>query len=81
MPAFECFGNSGDVFRRVATTTASDVNEAALRELARLGLTPGVTLTIEHRNTAATLSVRAAASPEPIRLTNDLAGRILIAKS
>jgi DtxR family Mn-dependent transcriptional regulator len=62
-------------------SSVSDRDPTALRELARLGLTPGVTLTIEKKIFAASLSIRTPASPDPIRLTTDLAGRILIAKS
>ena len=57
----------------------SDRDAAALRELERLGLTPGVVVSIEQRNPAASLSIRLAEQTTPIRLSNHLASCIFIA--
>jgi len=62
-----------------AISSVSDRNAAALRELARLGLMPGIMLTIEQKNPAASLAVRLADSTAPIRLSNDLASYVLVA--
>lgn len=59
-------------------TSVSDRNAEALRELERQGLMPGVTLTIEQRNSAA-LAIRLNARSKPIRLSNDLASCVLVA--
>jgi DtxR family transcriptional regulator, Mn-dependent transcriptional regulator len=56
----------------------SDRSAVALRELDRLGLRPGVNLTVEHRNSTASLSIRLAGRPDCIRLSNDLAGCISV---
>ena len=60
-------------------TSVSDRDASALRELERLGLTPGVAVSIEPKTSAGSLAVRIAARPDPIRLSNDLAGCILVA--
>jgi len=54
-------------------SSVSDRSAANLRELERMGLVPGSTLTIEQRNAAASLAVRLTDHPEPIRLSTDLA--------
>ena len=54
-------------------SSVSDRSAANLRELERMGLVPGSTLTIEQRNPAASLAVRLTDHPEPIRLSTDLA--------
>jgi hypothetical protein len=59
-------------------SSVSDRNADALRELERLGLMPGVALTVETRN-AASLSIRLSDGRKPIRLSNDLAASILVA--
>jgi DtxR family Mn-dependent transcriptional regulator len=59
-------------------SSVSDRNAVALRELERLGLMPGVALTVEQRTHAAS-AVRIQARPDPVRLGNDLAGCILVA--
>ena len=59
-------------------SSVSDRNPVALRELARLGLMPGVALTVEHRNSSASLRIRLPDRSEAIRLSNDLAGCILV---
>jgi DtxR family transcriptional regulator, Mn-dependent transcriptional regulator len=60
-------------------SSVSDRSAAALREIGRLGLTPGTELTIEQRNAAASLAVRLAGHSEAIRLSSDLAEAILVA--
>ncbi len=66
--------------RTAATiSSVSDRSAVALRELERLGLTPGVALTIEQRNSTASLSIRLANRTDHIRISNDLASCILVA--
>ena len=60
-------------------SSVSDRSSAALRELERLGLTPGAVLKIEHRNPAAALSVRLVGQGSPVRVSDDLASCILVA--
>jgi DtxR family Mn-dependent transcriptional regulator len=60
-------------------SSVSDRSAIALRELERLGLIPGVTLTVEQKNSNASLSILLADRTEPIRLSNDLARCILVA--
>jgi DtxR family Mn-dependent transcriptional regulator len=62
-------------------SSVSDRDAEALRELERLGLMPGITLTVEKRNSAASLAVRVAGATGPIRLSNDLARCVLVAVS
>ena len=59
-------------------SSVSDRDAAALRELERLGLTPGVAVTVEPR-AGASLSIRLADQDEPIRVSKDLAARIFVA--
>jgi DtxR family Mn-dependent transcriptional regulator len=65
--------------RTATISSVSDRNAAALRDLERLGLTPGVNLNVEQRNPGASLSIRMADNAGPIRLSNDLASCILVA--
>ena len=60
-------------------TSVSDRSPDNLRELQRMGLVPGSTLTIEQRNAAASMAVRLTDHTEPIRLSTDLADCILVA--
>jgi DtxR family Mn-dependent transcriptional regulator len=60
-------------------SSVSDRSAAALRELERLGLMPGVVLAVEQRNSSASLSIRLEARQDLMRLSNDLAVRILVA--
>lgn len=62
-----------------AISSVFDRNAAALRELERLGLVPGIMLTIEQKNSAASLVVRLADGTNLIRLSNELANCILVA--
>lgn len=67
--------------REPATVSSvSDRSAAALRELERLGIRPGIALTVEQRNSTASLSIRLEARPEPLRLSNDLAGCVLVTR-
>ncbi len=59
-------------------SSVSDRSAVALRELERLGLMPGIALAVERRISAASLSIRSGARRGPIRLSNDLARRILV---
>ena len=54
-------------------SSVSDRSPAALRELERLGLRPGIVLTIERRNSASSLSVRLTGRGDPVRVSLDLA--------
>ncbi|HUA83530.1 MAG TPA: metal-dependent transcriptional regulator [Bryobacteraceae bacterium] len=61
-----------------AISSVSDRNAAALRELERLGLRPGITLRIDRKNASGTLAVRLAQESGAIRLSQDLAECILV---
>jgi DtxR family Mn-dependent transcriptional regulator len=60
-------------------SSVSDRSAAALRELERLGLTPGSILRVEKRSSRGALAVRLASGSATIRLSNDLAGCIRVA--
>jgi DtxR family Mn-dependent transcriptional regulator len=60
-------------------SSVSDRSAAALRELERMGLVPGVALVVEKRNSAGSLSIRVASRAGQIRVDRDLAGCILVA--
>ena len=62
-------------------SSVSDRSADALRELQRMGLMPGVTLTVEPTNTSASLLIRLGDCRDPIRLSQDLACRILVASN
>jgi DtxR family Mn-dependent transcriptional regulator len=65
--------------RKPATiSSVSDRDATALRELERLGLMPGVTLSVEQRVSTASLSIRLLARKEAVRLSNDLARYISV---
>lgn len=55
-------------------SSVSDRDAAALRELERLGLRPGVVLVVERRKQGASVFVRIADQKEPVRLSPELAG-------
>lgn len=59
-------------------TSVSDRSAASLRELKRLGLMPGATLTVEQRRSSGSLSVRLDSIAKPVRVSNDLAVRVLV---
>jgi len=58
--------------------SVSDRNSDSLRELERLGLMPGITVSVEQRNFAASVSVRVADRDQPVRLSQDLAHCVLV---
>jgi DtxR family Mn-dependent transcriptional regulator len=60
-------------------TSVSDRSAVALRELERLGLVPGIALSVEDSNSAGSLLIRLADRTDSLRLGNDLAGRVLVA--
>ncbi|HTS74555.1 MAG TPA: metal-dependent transcriptional regulator [Bryobacteraceae bacterium] len=60
-------------------SSVSDRDPAALRELERLGMTPGAELSIENRNAAGSVSVRLSNRSEMVKLTSGLAARVLVA--
>jgi len=60
-------------------SSVSDHSAAALRQLGRVGLTPGIALTVERRSPAGSLSIQLADRPGRIRVGNELAGRVLVA--
>jgi DtxR family Mn-dependent transcriptional regulator len=65
--------------RKPATiSSVSDRNAPALRELERLGLVPGVALTVELKSSTASLSIRVADHARPIRVSNDLASCVSV---
>ena len=66
------------VIRTPRFAAISDRSAAALRELERVGLVPGTALTVEQRNSAASVTIRCATRKEAVRLGNDLASRILV---
>jgi DtxR family transcriptional regulator, Mn-dependent transcriptional regulator len=59
-------------------TSVSDRSPEALRELERLGLTPGTVLIVEQRNLASSLSIRLTSREHPVRVSLDLAGCICV---
>jgi DtxR family Mn-dependent transcriptional regulator len=59
-------------------SSVSDRSAVALRELERLGLMPGVAVTVEQKNSTASLSIRLADRRDPIRLSSDLASCVSV---
>jgi DtxR family transcriptional regulator, Mn-dependent transcriptional regulator len=59
-------------------SSVSDRSAAALRELERLGLTPGAALTIEQKNAPAGLLVRVSKREKLIRLSTNLSASISV---
>jgi DtxR family Mn-dependent transcriptional regulator len=59
-------------------SSVSDRSPAALRELERLGLTPGTVLTVEQTNAASSLSIRLTGRDDAIRVSLELAGCISV---
>lgn len=57
-------------------SSVSDRSPNVLRQLERAGLRPGVVVTIEQRNAAASMSVRIADSSSPVRLTQELGNSV-----
>jgi DtxR family Mn-dependent transcriptional regulator len=60
-------------------SSVSDRDAASLRELERLGLTPGSILTVEKKNAAGSLTVRLKDSPATIHINRDLARCVRLA--
>ncbi len=59
-------------------TSVSDRNAASLREIERLGLKPGVTVTIEDVNSSGSLCVRLPGQMDVVRMNKNLAGSIFV---
>jgi len=59
-------------------SSVSDRSAAALRELERLGLMPGVVLVVEQRKGQASLTIRRADQAEEVRVSNDLAQHVSV---
>src|ERR1700691_2918303 len=60
-------------------SSVSDRNAASLRELERVGLVPGVVVSVERRNAAGSLSIQLESRAELIRVDHELAGCALVA--
>ena len=69
------------VRRSGVISSVSDRNAASLREMERMGLVPGVGLTVERRNPAGSLSIQLENRAELIRVAHDLAGCVLVARN
>jgi DtxR family transcriptional regulator, Mn-dependent transcriptional regulator len=59
-------------------SSVSDRSASALRELERLGLRPGVAVSVEQRNSAGSLTLSVGSLRDPIRLNDDLAHCVLV---
>jgi DtxR family Mn-dependent transcriptional regulator len=59
-------------------SSVSDRDAAALREMERLGLMPGVMVTLEPGARSASLAVRVGTARSAVRLSRELAGEILV---
>ena len=59
--------------------SVGDRDSAMLRELQRLELTPSVSLVVEQRNPNASVLVRITGRSQQIRLSNEVAGQVLVA--
>jgi DtxR family Mn-dependent transcriptional regulator len=59
-------------------SSVSDRSAESLRELKFLGLIPGAALTVEHRRTSGSLSVRLDSSAKAIRVSTTLAGLVMV---
>jgi DtxR family Mn-dependent transcriptional regulator len=64
--------------KRAIISSVSDRSATTLRELERLELVPGITLTVEQRNSTASLSILLAGHQQPIRLAYELASQIRV---
>lgn len=64
--------------RPAVVSSVSDKNPTALRELERIGLTPGASLTIERATRSASVAIRLPNRPDVIRISNDLAGCVQV---
>jgi DtxR family transcriptional regulator, Mn-dependent transcriptional regulator len=61
-------------------SSVSDRSSSALRELERMGLVPGVSLTVEKKNAAESLAIRLEGRAEVLRLNQQLANFIHVAR-
>jgi DtxR family Mn-dependent transcriptional regulator len=61
--------------------SVNDRDASALRELERCALLPGTELVVEHRKPKVSVVVRLSGKGEQVRLSHELAGRILVAAS
>ena len=59
--------------------SVGDRDAAALRELQRLALVPGVKVVVERRNPDSAVLVREVEGSQPIRVRNELANLVLVA--
>src|SRR4051794_31862826 len=59
-------------------SSVSDRSATALRELERLELVPGITLTIEQKNSTASLLIVVAGRQQPTRLAYEFASQIRV---
>jgi len=59
-------------------SSVSDRDAVALRELERLGVRPGISLTVQAKNSTASLAIRLEARSDSIRLSSDLARCVLV---
>ena len=62
-------------------SSVSDRDAASLREMERMGLVPGVGLTVERRNPAGSLSIQLERRAELIRVDHELAGCVLVVRN
>lgn len=62
-------------------SSVSDRSAVALREIERLRLMPGTVVVVDQRNSVGSLSIRLADHADHFRLSNDLAGCVLVAPS
>jgi len=63
---------------RAVVSSVSDRDSASLRELERLGLKPGVELTVAQRNASGSLLLQLESNADAIRLDGDLAPMVLV---
>lgn len=61
-------------------SSVSDRSASALRQLERVGLVPGITLTVEKRNSAGSLSIQVESRTGAVRVDHELAGCVLVAQ-
>ncbi len=62
-------------------SSVSDRSAASLRELERLGLTPGTALTVAQRRPSGAISLQLKSRPDLVRLARNLASCILVASA
>jgi DtxR family Mn-dependent transcriptional regulator len=60
--------------------SVGDRDSAALRELQRLELLPNVSLVVDRRNPSTSVVVRINGRGQPIRLSNEIAEQVLVAR-